>query len=825
MGPPSPSLAELSRNTSVISSSSSSSSSTSSLLADLDKSLQQKNTTTTTSSRVQHVQRRPDRTFAPPRSASPASTQNLPGYMQRELGLAAGASPPSSPLRRDAITAPTPAPVTHVGKPRFNSPQDFEFGDILGHGSYSTVIQATGKKSGRAYAIKVLDKAHLQRHNQRRTAYAEKEALVVLGLEHPGIVGLHSTFSDAWSLYFVLDLLPNGDLRALISRYGSLSIECTRYYIAQLTDAMAYMHARGVMHRDIKPENLLLDERFRLALADFGTAKVLQPIQPIGTDTPPSTHTPDQPKSGSSDPLNSNSNVDTDAHTLRRSNTFVGTPQYYSPELLAHSHTSTASDLWALGCVLFELHTGTFAFNAPSPLLTWRLIKEGKYEFPQGYDEDARDLVGRLLVGEPEKRLGALGKQGMKELRGHAFFGGVDWESVWEMKHPPLESGLRKPAEPVSGACSIFGFRGRVADDSVVVPESDAELGAQLREERLLDQDDDEISWAKDARIAAYLPGLRHAQSVSKGNNGDVTNNGSGNGDEEHDGDGDTASEGEEEGDEQDQTAHAMHSFPRVEGAESDGGLPYSFPPQDKPPAEVESARRERESEEPSRDSTLVEVVAGLALEQPVILDKAEASSKVDLPSLAKEGRDKAPKDEHPHASRSNNPPPTPLPAPAPASLSSRVFTPPAKTPTHIPIPPEFALLLHSNEHLLLASPLVPEAPAPSFVRLLPRLLSGSLRRSKPKLKERALLLTDKRVLCVNTGKTMATLKQEFVLRNGGSGSGGLALVGAEVRGERNVALLTNEKPVEYALDDSAAPTEWVRRIRAILHPPEETRT
>lgn len=149
-------LAEISRNTSVISSSSSSSS---------------------VSDSVDARPVRPARTFAAPRSASdpPQSVRELPAFMQRELGV---------------------EPVRATGP----SAHDFEFGEILGHGSYSTVIEARARKSGRVYAIKVLDKAHLQRHNQRRTAYAEKDALVVLGTGFPGVVGLYSTFSDAWSL-------------------------------------------------------------------------------------------------------------------------------------------------------------------------------------------------------------------------------------------------------------------------------------------------------------------------------------------------------------------------------------------------------------------------------------------------------------------------------------------------------------------------------------------------------------------------------------------------------------------------------------------------
>ncbi|KAG6820539.1 hypothetical protein H0H93_015710 [Arthromyces matolae] len=661
------SLAEISRNTSVISSSSSSSS----------------------TSDLNERPVRPARLFAAPRSASD-NVRQLPGYISRELGVETESVPSA--------------------RPRFNSPRDFEFGEILGHGSYSTVIKAQGKKSGRAYAIKVLDKAHLQRHNQRRTAYAEKEALVVLGTSHSGIVGLHSTFSDAWSLYFVLDLLPNGDLRALIVRYGSLSLACTRYYIAQLVDAIAYIHSKGVMHRDIKPENLLLDSCFRLALADFGTAKVL----------------------GVNDSKN-------DKDGAPYSNTFVGTPQYYSPELLSNSHTYPSSDLWALGCVLFELHTGIFAFNGPSPLITWRLIKDLSYTIPDGFDTDAADLVRHLLLVDPAERLGA-GKDGndMLALRNHPFFDTVDWDTIWKGAHPPLESGLKEPPEPVTPL------------------QSDAELSAQLREERMQEEDDDEIAWAKDARIAAYLPGLRHV-------NGDgallVAPNGE-------------------------------YRFPRVEvDGHEDASISYDA---------LNALDLAREI----APTSVVEAEAERALDRPLNVDVVEDDMVLNGAGT--------PAPLVPFS--------TPLENTTPAETTISRQTPPELF-TALDISssyPRFSHLLRKKESLILSTQLLPEASAPGgLVKLLPRLLSGSLRGKKPKLKERALLLTDQRILCVSTGsKSLPTLKAEYSLAK----NAGLHISGVQTSGNDGILILTGDKGVVYTFHEVGAQERWIQNIRPLLN-------
>jgi 3-phosphoinositide dependent protein kinase-1 len=172
------------------------------------------------------------------------------------------------------------------------------------------VLKGTHNLTQKVYAIKIVDKKLLMREGKVNTAHAEKNSLTKLGVKaHPGVIKLHWTFQDDWSLCanfvaislpsvidlscsldFVLDLAPNGDLQTRIQKLGSLSCECTRYYMAQVVDALLWMHSKGVLHRcvyhpsfgafrfltdfrDLKPENVLLDSEMRVKITDFGTSK------------------------------------------------------------------------------------------------------------------------------------------------------------------------------------------------------------------------------------------------------------------------------------------------------------------------------------------------------------------------------------------------------------------------------------------------------------------------------------------------------------------------------------------------------------------------
>lgn len=123
-----------------------------------------------------------------------------------------------------------------------------------------------------------------------------------------------------------------------------------------------------------------------------------------------------------------------------RATSFVGTAEYVSPEVLNNTGVTYASDLWALGCIVYQMLAGRPPFKGASEYLTFQLITNRELEFPENFPAAARDLVEKLLRAEPSERLGAAG---LAPLRAHPFFSGVDWAAGARTGGAPALSPVR----------------------------------------------------------------------------------------------------------------------------------------------------------------------------------------------------------------------------------------------------------------------------------------------------------------------------------------------------------------------------------------------
>ncbi|GAV52998.1 hypothetical protein ZYGR_0AI02800 [Zygosaccharomyces rouxii] len=275
------------------------------------------------------------------------------------------------------------------------SPHDFVFKEELGNGSYSRVYKAVDRSEPqRVYAVKVCSKRHIIQEDKVKYVTIEKNTLNLLArANHPGIVRLHSTFHDEENLYFVLDFAAGGELLSLLHRVGRFSEPCARHFIAQLIDTTEFIHSQGVIHRDFKPENVLLHRDGRLMVTDFGTATSVTQENAAG---------------GAS---------------------FVGTAEYVSPELLLYNQCQFASDIWALGCMLYQFIQGVPPFRGENELHTFEKIVALDYPWANSNKGGVVALVRRILTLDPSQR------PTLASIKQDKWFEQIDWgnkEALWK---------------------------------------------------------------------------------------------------------------------------------------------------------------------------------------------------------------------------------------------------------------------------------------------------------------------------------------------------------------------------------------------------------
>jgi Tol biopolymer transport system component len=264
----------------------------------------------------------------------------------------------------------------------------YEILSPLGAGGMGEVYRARDTRLGRDVAIKVLPQ-HLTENPEVRARF-EREARTVSSLNHPNICTLFDVGREGSTDYLVMELIEGETLAARLAK-GALPISDTVRIGTQVADALDRAHRAGIVHRDLKPGNIMLT-RSGAKLMDFGLARATGLAgSSSATGETALTHSP------------------TVGQPLTAEGTIVGTFQYMSPEQLEGREADVRSDLWALGCVLYEMATGKRAFEGATQA---SLISSIMRDTPRPMSEllpmspAALDrLVVALLAKDPDERV------------------------------------------------------------------------------------------------------------------------------------------------------------------------------------------------------------------------------------------------------------------------------------------------------------------------------------------------------------------------------------------------------------------------------------
>ncbi|KZV28209.1 protein kinase PVPK-1-like [Dorcoceras hygrometricum] len=293
------------------------------------------------------------------------------------------------------------------------------------------------------FALKVVDRDSL---TSKKLSQVQTEAKILSTLDHPFLPTLYAHLEVSHYTCLLMDYCPHGDLHGLLRKQpmNRLSVQAVRFFAAEVLLALEYLHSRGIVYRDLKPENILIREDGHIMLSDFDLC--------FQSDVSPRLENRTQINAGSRSCFVQRQRLERVTEfvaepTAAFSRSCVGTHEYLSPELASGGGHGNGVDWWAFGVLIYELLYGTTPFKGGSKDSTLRNIASNRgvrLLAPVGEREEpgmaeARDLIEKLLVKDPRKRLGCA--RGATDVKRHPFFNGIKWPLIRAYR-PPEVRGL-----------------------------------------------------------------------------------------------------------------------------------------------------------------------------------------------------------------------------------------------------------------------------------------------------------------------------------------------------------------------------------------------
>ncbi|CAK9146713.1 unnamed protein product [Ilex paraguariensis] len=312
------------------------------------------------------------------------------------------------------------------------------------------------------FALKVVEKSslHTKLDADRRARWEVSVLTRLRNSSHPFLPSLLGSFETQELLCWAIPFCPGGDLNALRYRQSDhvFSPPVIRFYLAEIVCALEHLHSLGIVYRDLKPENILIQQSGHVTLTDFDLSRSLSPSSVktlmMSSSSEPETDPPrkhrrnisrvipmmasekrkglKKAKSARVSPISRRRQSFANGE---RSNSFVGTEEYVSPEVIRGDGHEFAVDWWALGVLSYEMLYGTTPFRGKNRKETfWKVLMKPP-EFI-GKPSPLKDLIGKLLEKEPTRRLGY--RKGACEIKEHEFFRGLRWDLLTEVLRPPF---------------------------------------------------------------------------------------------------------------------------------------------------------------------------------------------------------------------------------------------------------------------------------------------------------------------------------------------------------------------------------------------------
>ncbi|KAL6271112.1 hypothetical protein ACE6H2_028023 [Prunus campanulata] len=356
----------------------------------------------------------------------------------------------------------------------------------LGRGAKGVVFLVEDEEAAKFMALKVISKDLIERRSKepksdgceyRRVCFEQQ---VLRRFDHPLLPKLHGVLDTEKLVGYAIDYCPGRDLNCLRKRQTErmFSDDVIRFYAAELVLVLEYLHGLGVVYRDLKPENIMIQENGHIMLVDFDLSTKLSPMKNAQSVRVSSNSTaksspvqkkrfspfqrfcnkgisPDDSVSPSEHSLNSGK---PGSDSSEKSNSFVGTEEYVAPEIVSGSGHDFGVDWWSLGVLLYEMLYGATPFRGSNRKETFYRILTKEPELT-GETTALRDLISKLLQKDPKQRIGP------REIKGHDYFRGVEWDSILRVSRPPYipeiategTDGINKKIDVETVVQGIFG--------------------------------------------------------------------------------------------------------------------------------------------------------------------------------------------------------------------------------------------------------------------------------------------------------------------------------------------------------------------------------